>query len=98
MVGADMLIIGSSGSRRDGTHFLCPLVQAIEKPRRGLSTASGLANSILILRVAQLVKHLSTAQVMAVETANGVGEILSPALWTEVGIYLDLNSGSIYRL
>jgi hypothetical protein len=84
--------------RRSDLHFLWPLVQPIENRRRGLSTASRLANSILGLRVVQLVGYLSTAQVMAVETANGVGEIMPPAVWTEVGAYLDLNSGAIYRL
>jgi hypothetical protein len=84
--------------RRSDLHFLWPLVRPIENPRRGLSTASRLANSILGLRVAQLVEYLSTAQVIALETINGVVGIKTPTVWTDVGSYLDLNSGAILRL
>jgi hypothetical protein len=85
-------------NRRADPHFLWPQVQPIVNRRRALSTASRLANSILGLRVAQLVGYLSTAQIMAVDTANGVVDVMRPALWTGVDVYLDLNSGAIYRL
>jgi hypothetical protein len=84
--------------RRADSHFLWPLVQPIENRNRGLSTASRLANSILRLRVAELIEYLSTAQVMAVGTNNGVVGVMPPTVWTEVGVYLDLNSGAIFRL
>lgn len=84
--------------RRANSHFLWPIVQPIKNCQCGLRTASSLANSVLGLRVAELIEYLSTAQVVALGTINGVVEVVPPIVWAEVGVYLDLNSGAIFRL
>lgn len=84
--------------RRADSHFLWSIVRPIKNCQCGLRTASSLANLVLGLRVAELIEYLSTGQIVALGMINGVVEVVPLTVWDEVGVYLDLNSGTIFRL